>query len=723
MAIPQWFRERRYGMFVHANIATVPAFAPVNEYADWYWAFLESKPDVVLHPTCPLPEVIAFHEEHYGNHSFDEFLPALTFERFDADWYAQLLEDAGMRYLVHVTKHHDGFCWWNTKLTDRNAVRVGPRRDVVRELADAVRGRGHIFGCYYSLLDWAHPHYPDPERYVDGFLLPQLRELLEGYQPAVLWGDGHWGHSGTHWRAAEIAADARAFAARHGFELAINDRFFAPDPDFTTFEYDVPARPPDGVWELCRGLSHSFCVNRAERPDDYLSARAIVALLVETVAKGGNLLLNVGPNADGTVSDLQTEPLRESGAWVRRHADAIHRSTSWDVPGDGAHWYTRTGDIVHAFDLSAAAEPRFMALRGATRITTPDGRDLPFRTEGGRVIVDARGVPRDPLGVRYLAFGVLRAPAGAPVATGGGATVGERLAAAQPGDIVELGAGRYAGESFPLTVPAGVTLRGVSAASVIIDAGGHVAIVLGGDDATVEHVSVTGAAPGYMMLPPTCVTAAGVDRLTVRDCVVESILISGGSGHSVTGNVVAGGKVWLMGAARCEVRANYQHGLRWGAGIEVLGGDGHVIAENECRDDLAAIKCIETTTARVERNLYETRWLGVHLLNSRDTVLYCNQAWRTMRAVDVEGGHDNRIEKQLAEHCDSGVMVEGRADRTTIYDSWFHDCRVGLYLWDADEVVVERNAVSAPRDHAAVLDQAVDLDGNELGGDVWITPA
>jgi alpha-L-fucosidase len=101
-------------MFVHANIATVPAFAPVHEYADWYWAFLETKPDMVLHPTCPLPEVVAWHHEHAPGRTFDDFIPELTFEQFDADAYARLLDDAGMRYLVHVTKHHDGFCWWDS---------------------------------------------------------------------------------------------------------------------------------------------------------------------------------------------------------------------------------------------------------------------------------------------------------------------------------------------------------------------------------------------------------------------------------------------------------------------------------------------------------------------------------------------------------------------------------------------------------------------------------
>ena len=118
-------------MFVHSNIATVPAFAPVHEYADWYWAFLEAKPDVVLHPTCPLPEVLAWHEEHFGARPFDDFIPELTYTAFDADWYAELLDDAGMRYLVLVTKHHDGFCWWDSALTTRNSVLLGPKRDIV----------------------------------------------------------------------------------------------------------------------------------------------------------------------------------------------------------------------------------------------------------------------------------------------------------------------------------------------------------------------------------------------------------------------------------------------------------------------------------------------------------------------------------------------------------------------------------------------------------------
>lgn len=718
-----WFRKSRYGMFVHANIATVPAFAPLHEYADWYWGFLETKPDIVLHPTCPMPEIVAWHEEQFGKRGFDEFIPKLTFDRFDADEYAQLLDDAGMRYLVHVTKHHDGFCWWDASHTARNSMQLGPKRDVVAELADAVRRRGHQFGCYYSLLDWSHADYPDPQRYVDDFMRPQIRELVERFEPALLWGDGHWGHPGGHWRADAIVDETRAYAAAHGFETVFNDRFFASDPDFVTFEYDVPASAPDRPWEVCRGLGSSFCVNRNETIDDFLSAAEIVAMLVETVAKGGNFLLNIGPNADGTIPDDQARLLRESGEWIRAHADAIHDSTPFDVPGAGGRWFTRTGDVVHAFDLLSAPEPVFAGVAGVVAVTTPAGETVPFTASEAGVTIDGRALERHRFGTRYcLRLAGDRRPVevSGPAPTHG--VLAELLSGATPGSVLDVPAGRYDDEDFPITIPAGVTLRGAGAGRVTIDAGGGVGVVLNGDDATLEGVTVTGAQPGYMMIPPTCVTGQGGDRLSVRDCYVESIAIFGGRGHVVAGNVIAGGKVWIMGANACEVRANYQHGLRWGAGIELQGGEGHVVTQNECRDDLCAIKCVETVGARVEQNRYETRWFGIHLVGASASSLHRNQALRTMRAVTVEGGTDNHVEKQLAEHCDSGAVVEGEATGTVISDSWFHDCRIGMFVWGADEITLRQNAISEPREHAVVTDRVLDLTGNDVDGDTWVRP-
>ena len=681
-------------MFVHANIATVPAFAPLHEYADWYWAFMEEKPDVVVHPTCPLPEVVTWHEAHYGGQPFDAFLPELTFAQFDADWYADLLDAAGMRYLVHVTKHHDGFCWWDTALTERNACKIGPGRDIVRELADATRARGHAFGTYYSLLDWGHPAYPDQASYVDAFMIPQIRELVERYQPALLWGDGHWGHPGGHWRADELLDEMRAIAAREGFELLANDRFFASAADFTTYEYDVPATPPPGRWELCRGIGYSFCVNQVERDEDHLSAREIVAMLVETVAKGGNFLLNIGPNADGTLPAIQERALRESGEWVRAHGDAIHGSAAFAVPGEGARWYTTANGLVHAFDLSSAAEPRFAALTGSVRsVTTPDGTALAFRAGDDGLTIDARAVTRHAFGARYCVDIVpteqITVRSDTPFSIGGA------LAAAGPGDVVDVPPGTYTGatEQFPLVVPDGVTLRAAAESGAVVIDSGSVAAVQLHAGSRLRGLTVLGGAPGYMFIPPTCISGSG-DGIEIDSCRVTSIALRGGSGHVVSRNVVTTGKIWCQGADNVTVRGNFQSGLRWGVGIEINGGANHVVTENECYDSMCAVRLAATTDSEVTRNRYSTRWFGIHLLDTERTKLSRNRADHTMRAVGIEGGNDVVVEKQHAERCDSGVIVERGATNVRIHDNWFHDCRLGVLCWEAEDAEVTDTALS-----------------------------
>ena len=308
-----------------------------------------------------------------------------------------------MRYLVHVTKHHDGFCWWDSAHTGRNSVALGPQRDVVAELADAVRRRGHEFGCYYSLLDWSHADYPDAERYVDAFMRPQIQELVERFEPAVLWGDGHWGHPGGHWRADEILDDARAYAAAHGFEIVCNDRFFASEPDFVTFEYDVPAAPPDRLWEVCRGLGSSFCVNRNESVDDFLTAARDRRHARRDGRQGRQ-----PPAQHRARTPTARSPTTRRGCCASRargcaptptRSTARRRST---FPGSGGHWYTRTGDVVHAFDLSSAPEPCFAALdRRDERDDARRGRRSTFRASDAGVIVDARDVDRHPFGTRY----------------------------------------------------------------------------------------------------------------------------------------------------------------------------------------------------------------------------------------------------------------------------------------------------------------------------------
>jgi alpha-L-fucosidase len=676
-AVADWFTRQRYGMFVHMNIATVPAFAPVHEYADWYRAFWEpGMPDVILHPPVPFPEILQFHADHYPEvEEFDDFIPGLTLEHWDADGVAQLARDAGMRYLVPVTKHHDGYCWWDSDLTDRTSVKTGPKRDVIAELADASRAHDLVFGLYYSLLDWGHPEHPDRERYVDAFMRPQIAELVERFRPQLLWGDGHWGHNGDHWRADRIVGDFYDALAAVGLDGVVNDRFGASHADYAVYEYDVPDEVPTGAWELCRGLSYSFCFNRAERDDDHLSALEVVAMLTEVVAKGGNLLLNVGPRADGTIPDVQARVLREAGQWVNAHAEAIHGSKPFEVWGDADTRYTVGADgSVFAVDLTNAAERTFPALAGVVAI---DGAaEWAERDDGVHVRADGAdpGIARvyriTPAGGAVQA--VVRT---LPVVDG--AAIAAQLASATEGDVVTIPAGthRVAG----VKVAPGVTVRGEPGATL----DGHGAAVLElGAGAKLEGITVTGGAPGYMMIPPTCVTTTG-DGVEVRGCTLQSLQLGGGSGHRILDNEIRGGNLWAFGCQDVTVRGNRQSGIRWGTGIDVIGGTGHVVEGNDLADDLCAVRLTGVTHSRVIGNRVRTRWWGIHLRDSTSCESRGNEVTRTMRAQCVEGGFGNTVAENVAHRCDSSVLVEQGARDTEVRNNLADDCRIDTLVWES----------------------------------------
>lgn len=747
-ALPSWWDGCRYGMFVHANLATVPAFAPVHEYADWYWSHLEPKADVVLHPTSPLPEVMAWHAEHWPGVAFDDFAPMLSFERFDAEAYTDLARDAGMRYLVPVTKHHDGFCFWDSALTQRSSTNVGPHRDVIAELAAASHAADIRFGLYYSLLDWSHAAYPDADAYVDAYMRPQIRELVERFAPSILWGDGHWGHPPFHWRSDEIVSEYYAAMEGLGIEGAVNDRFWASHSDFAVYEYDVPDRVPDRPWELCRGLAYSFCVNQAEEPDDFLDGAAVVAMLVETVAKGGHLLLNVGPNADGSIPEIQSRALRDAGAWINAHAEVVHESQPFTFSGEGSTWITvapgETARGVTRLNVVDTASRDRLVVRG---LGADVGRILSVRRDdvdglgwGGTADALEIVVPRSGAGALATVYQIeieLRDDARVAVRSAPEprrvrlndepvATIHEALASAQRGDVVTLGAGRYDDGPFPLKVPAGVTVRAdpqAVARAVVIDGGGAHAVELGAGS-VIEGLTVVGGAPGYMFVPPTCVTARNADAVVVRHCLVDAISIAGGSGHRIEGNVVAGGNVVLDGTTDATVTGNYQHGLRWGVGIEIIGGADATVEQNECHDDLCAIRIAGSTGGCVAQNRIKTRWFAIHVRDATGVTVRRNRVARTMRAVSIEGGRDHVVELNTVERCDTGVVLERDATATRVSENWLHGCRVGILAWDDRGSVLSGNAISEPRQHAVVANTALVTSGNDLGGgSVWLAPA
>ena len=368
---PAWFADAGFGIFIHWGIFSVPAFAPRGQaihelmhdhyddmnaylpYAEWYENALR----------LPGSATALHHKAKYGERpyaSFREDFDAAA-RHFDAHAWADLFKAAGARYVVFVTKHHDGYCLWPTAVD--NPWRPGwhSSRDVVGELCEAVRARGMRFGLYYSGgLDWtarAEPIanlgdmfacVPTERQYAD-YAAAQLRELIDRYKPSVLWNDIAWpsgldvpglfahyynavpdGVINDRWFAEDgFFNHLRDKTARASFNAMMKARIAAADGpqespapphcDFRTVEYGLVAVPKNKKWESCRGLGLAFGYNREELLSDYLSASELIALYHDVTSAGGNLLINVGPMANGTIPDEQRVPLLALGQ-ARAHS-------------------------------------------------------------------------------------------------------------------------------------------------------------------------------------------------------------------------------------------------------------------------------------------------------------------------------------------------------------------------------------------------------------------
>jgi len=261
--------------------------------------------------------------------------------------------------VVLTTKHHDGFCIYPSKYTGYNSVNLGPKRDITGELAEAVRSEGLRMGTYFSgLYDWTtfpYPklfhggeHYDHSYAFAD-YSLNQAMEIIDKYRPSLLWGDIGWPEKGRcdlPWLFSHYYNTVP--------DGVINDRFSCGWCDHTTAEYLMGQRSLSKKWEMCRGLGLSFGYNINEGEETVLSSRDLVRLLVEYTSHNGNLLINVGPRADGTIPEIQASRLRDLGAWLSKFGDAIYGTRIWDerqkdTLKNGAEvFYTRKGSDLYA---------------------------------------------------------------------------------------------------------------------------------------------------------------------------------------------------------------------------------------------------------------------------------------------------------------------------------------------------------------------------------------
>ncbi len=325
---PQWFLDAKFGVFIHWGLYSVPAWGAPKTYAEWYWHNMANhKPDNVWWQ---------FHKKNFGEtFEYKDFAPRFKAELFDAGQWADLLHRSGAKYVVPTSKHHDGYAIWPSAEASRtwgrpwNSALVGPHRDLLGELTEAVRKKeGMRIGFYYSLYEWFNPLWlEDRKRYVAEHMHPQFKDVVSRYKPSIIFADGEWDMPSSDWRSEELLAWLFNESPCKN-EVVVNDRWGKEcrhrHGGYYTTEYGAGMRDDAHAWEESRGMGFSYGYNRMETIDDYQTPRALILMLCDLVSRGGNLLLDIGPTADGRIPVIMQDRLIQMGKWLKVNGEAIY---------------------------------------------------------------------------------------------------------------------------------------------------------------------------------------------------------------------------------------------------------------------------------------------------------------------------------------------------------------------------------------------------------------
>jgi len=321
----EWFHQARFGLFIH-----------------WGLYSLLGRGEWVMFQERMSPQEYA--------KLADQFVP----KKFDADAWAGLAVEAGMKYAVLTARHHDGYCLYDSAVSDFTSVKCAARRDFVADYVKACRKAGLKVGIYYSLLDWRFPGYFDPKKHPDSAealkvqYREQVRELMTNYGKIdVLWYDGEWINHGMagiddkagFWRSREVNAMVRKLQPH----ILINNRS-GTDEDLDTPEQHVKASKPGRGWESCMTMGFFTGWGYTKHNALWKTPAQLLHALVSAASGEGNYLLNIGPKPDGTIRREEADRLKAMGAWLKLHGEAVYGSQRCDLHGGSGGKTTPTNN-------------------------------------------------------------------------------------------------------------------------------------------------------------------------------------------------------------------------------------------------------------------------------------------------------------------------------------------------------------------------------------------
>ncbi|XP_022080385.1 alpha-L-fucosidase-like isoform X2 [Acanthaster planci] len=343
---------------MHWGVFSVPSFG-----SEWFWWYWQGQPQA--------PYVEFMKENYRPGFTYADFASMFTAEFFDPNAFAEIIEASGAKYFVLTSKHHEGFTNWPSKYSwNWNAMDVGPKRDLVGELATAIRttAKDVHFGLYHSLFEWFNPLFLQDQKagfktqaYVQDICLPELYEIVMSYKPDLLWSDGDWSATPDYWNSTEFLAWLYNSSPVKD-TIVTNDRWGSGTlcqhgGYYTCSDRYNPGTLQKHKWENAMTIDKkSWGYRREATLADYLSIDELVAILAQTISCGGNLLMNIGPTHDGRIVPVFEERLRQMGAWLKVNGDAIYASKPWRVQNDTKTkdvWYTSKmeGSLLSVFAI------------------------------------------------------------------------------------------------------------------------------------------------------------------------------------------------------------------------------------------------------------------------------------------------------------------------------------------------------------------------------------